>query len=237
MEKNFLHVNDLNKAEFEELIDLSHWIKSKLKQNNYSPMRNKTLAMIFQKPSARTRISFETGFYRLGGHALYLGPDDIGTETHNDHMVLLVETGLLSYAIFILIILFVSPKMSRLSEWPIITYSQSSFIISGDISPVNAPFFSWYTFWAPTLILFLFVNSATLLNEVKGGHKITSTFTVDSRFSSIARTNCSAASTVLFIFQFPAITRLLMLASSMIYAPNLSNFPECASARAIRSVA
>ena len=34
--------------------------------------------MIFAKPSARTRISFETGFYRLGGHALFLGPNDIG---------------------------------------------------------------------------------------------------------------------------------------------------------------
>ena len=38
----------------------------------------KTLAMIFAKPSARTRVSFETGFYRLGGHALFLGPNDIG---------------------------------------------------------------------------------------------------------------------------------------------------------------
>ena len=44
----------------------------------YSPFSGKTLAMIFAKPSARTRISFETGFYRLGGHALYLGPNDIG---------------------------------------------------------------------------------------------------------------------------------------------------------------
>ncbi len=35
------------------------------------------MAMIFAKPSARTRISFETGFYRMGGHALYLGPSDI----------------------------------------------------------------------------------------------------------------------------------------------------------------
>ena len=35
------------------------------------------MAMIFAKPSARTRISFETGFFRMGGHALYLGPSDI----------------------------------------------------------------------------------------------------------------------------------------------------------------
>ena len=57
----------------------SKWIKPHFKQNaNYTPFSGKTLAMIFAKPSARTRVSFETGFYRLGGHALYLGPNDIG---------------------------------------------------------------------------------------------------------------------------------------------------------------
>ena len=49
-----------------------------MNKNDYKPFSGKSLAMIFAKPSARTRVSFETGFYRLGGHALYLGPNDIG---------------------------------------------------------------------------------------------------------------------------------------------------------------
>ena len=79
MMKDFLHVNDLNKTEFEEIIQISHWIKKKFKINEkFSPLENKTMAMIFAKPSARTRISFETGFFRMGGHSLFLGPNDIG---------------------------------------------------------------------------------------------------------------------------------------------------------------
>tara|TARA_B100000029_G_scaffold477539_1_gene522672 strand:+ start:1957 stop:2871 length:915 start_codon:yes stop_codon:yes gene_type:complete len=79
MSNNFLHVNDLSKDQLISVLDKSSWIKNKFKNNEeYSPFKNKTLAMIFAKPSARTRISFETGFYRLGGHALYLGPNDIG---------------------------------------------------------------------------------------------------------------------------------------------------------------
>ena len=79
MKKDFLHVDDLNYSEFNEIIEISKWIKNEFKQGNaFTPLKNKTMAMIFAKPSARTRISFETGFFRLGGHALFLGPNDIG---------------------------------------------------------------------------------------------------------------------------------------------------------------
>jgi len=77
--KDFIHISDLTSDEIFDILDKSTWIKNQFKQNaNYKPFQGKTLAMIFAKPSARTRVSFETGFYRLGGHALYLGPNDIG---------------------------------------------------------------------------------------------------------------------------------------------------------------
>ena len=76
---NFLHVNDLNEDSLNEILDRSSWVKAKVKEeSDYKPLFGKSMAMIFAKPSARTRISFETGFYKLGGHALYLGPNDIG---------------------------------------------------------------------------------------------------------------------------------------------------------------
>ena len=78
MIKDFLHVNDLSKDQFYNMMDLSSWIKSNIHDKDYMPMSNKSMAMIFAKPSARTRVSFETGFFKLGGHALYLGPNDIG---------------------------------------------------------------------------------------------------------------------------------------------------------------
>tara|TARA_Y100000590_G_scaffold425041_1_gene532606 strand:+ start:577 stop:1488 length:912 start_codon:yes stop_codon:yes gene_type:complete len=77
--KNFLHVDDLSNEQLKKILDKAHWIKNKFYNNEkYLPLSGKSMAMIFAKPSARTRISFETGFYKLGGHALYLGPNDIG---------------------------------------------------------------------------------------------------------------------------------------------------------------
>ena len=79
MQKDFLHVDDLTSDEVWEIFNLARETKAKFNErSDYRPFDNLTLAMIFAKPSARTRISFETGFFRLGGHALYLGPNDIG---------------------------------------------------------------------------------------------------------------------------------------------------------------
>ena len=79
MKRDFLHITDFTTEEVWEVLELSKSIKAKLKSGeDYKPFANKTLAMIFAKPSARTRVSFETGFFRLGGHALFLGPNDIG---------------------------------------------------------------------------------------------------------------------------------------------------------------
>jgi ornithine carbamoyltransferase len=78
VKKDFLHITDWSKEEILSALDIAQEVKAKLKRREaYQPFRHHTMAMIFAKPSARTRVSFETGFYRLGGHALYLGPSEI----------------------------------------------------------------------------------------------------------------------------------------------------------------
>ncbi len=79
MKRDFLHVSDFTTEEIWETLELAKWLKKKFRTGEaYTPFTGKTLAMIFAKPSARTRVSFESGFFRLGGHALFLGPADIG---------------------------------------------------------------------------------------------------------------------------------------------------------------
>ncbi|MFQ5640017.1 MAG: ornithine carbamoyltransferase [bacterium] len=75
---HFLSIADFSSDEILQTFDLASELK--IKQKTGVPHRlleGKTLAMIFQKPSARTRVSFEVGMFQLGGHALYLGPNDI----------------------------------------------------------------------------------------------------------------------------------------------------------------
>ena len=79
MNKDFLHISDFSSDELLDLMKLAKDLKQKFRnREDYKVFHNKTLAMIFAKPSARTRISFETGFEWMGGHALFLGPNDIG---------------------------------------------------------------------------------------------------------------------------------------------------------------
>ncbi len=79
MNKHFLHISDYTAEELWDIMNLAKSVKNKFhERENYPHFKNKSLAMIFAKPSARTRVSFETGFEWMGGHALFLGPNDIG---------------------------------------------------------------------------------------------------------------------------------------------------------------
>ncbi|CAK9176407.1 unnamed protein product [Ilex paraguariensis] len=86
---DFLHISDFDKATILKILDRAREVKALLKsgERTYLPFKGKTMAMIVAKPSMRTWVSFETGFYLLGGHVLYLGPDDIQMgkreETHD----------------------------------------------------------------------------------------------------------------------------------------------------------
>ena len=76
--KDLLTLAELTPKEFSSLIDYSIKLKKELKKGGNKPiLKNKTLTMIFQKPSTRTRISFETGMYQLGGHAINLSSNDM----------------------------------------------------------------------------------------------------------------------------------------------------------------
>jgi ornithine carbamoyltransferase len=78
VKRDFLHVDDLSTEEIWQVLEMARNIKAKFKQReNFKPFKDHSLAMIFNKPSARTRVSFETGFFRMGGHAVYLTPQDI----------------------------------------------------------------------------------------------------------------------------------------------------------------
>jgi ornithine carbamoyltransferase len=75
-QKHLLSLKDYSRADIEEIFDLARKMKSR--PGDYrKALDGKTLAMIFQKASTRTRVSFEVGMYQLGGHALFLGADAI----------------------------------------------------------------------------------------------------------------------------------------------------------------
>ena len=76
MKKDLISIKDLTSAEIENIFSLTDKLK-KHKAKFSKVLQGKTLALIFQKPSNRTRVSFEVGMYQLGGNSIYLGPGEI----------------------------------------------------------------------------------------------------------------------------------------------------------------
>lgn len=77
--KHFLDLASCSTEELQELLELALWLKREWRDGGNAPiLQGKTLGMIFQKPSLRTRVSFEMGMKHLGGGAIMLGPQEIG---------------------------------------------------------------------------------------------------------------------------------------------------------------
>ena len=76
--KHILTIDELDPKEISHLIDLAIELKKHNKKGKDNPiLKNKTLAMIFEKPSTRTHVSFETGMFQLGGHSITLSKNDL----------------------------------------------------------------------------------------------------------------------------------------------------------------
>ncbi|MBQ3120147.1 MAG: ornithine carbamoyltransferase, partial [Peptococcaceae bacterium] len=76
--RDFLTLKDFTRQEIEEMVSLGIDLKAKQKAGIPTPiLAGKTLGMIFQKSSTRTRVSFEVGMYQLGGSALFLSTNDL----------------------------------------------------------------------------------------------------------------------------------------------------------------
>ena len=77
MIKHFLEFNNFTKDEIFHLFDRAAWLKKQFKEyQKYWPLEDRTLVMIFEKASTRTRLSFESGMHQLGGAAIYLNTRD-----------------------------------------------------------------------------------------------------------------------------------------------------------------
>lgn len=76
--RDFISMDDLTSDELMGVLDKAAELKRKAKTGEHTPLlAGKVLAMIFEKPSLRTRVTFEVGMWQLGGHAVYLTPQDV----------------------------------------------------------------------------------------------------------------------------------------------------------------
>ncbi len=116
MNKDFLRISHLTADEGWEIIERAKDVKTRyLNGITYTPMKGKTLAMIFEKPSTRTRVSFEVGIYQLGGVGLYLSATDL--QLSRGETVADTARTLSGYVDMIMIRAFSQAMVEELAHW------------------------------------------------------------------------------------------------------------------------
>lgn len=112
--RHFLSITDFSESEIVTILGLAKKVKSK-SENFFTALKQKTLAMIFEKPSLRTKLSFEIAMTQLGGRAVYLGPDEIGLgKRESIHDVSRVTS---SMAEFVMARTFSHASIEELARW------------------------------------------------------------------------------------------------------------------------
>jgi ornithine carbamoyltransferase len=126
---DFLTLSDITREEMESLFEFSANLKRGVQKGKFPALlKNKTLAMIFEKNSTRTRVSFETGMIQLGGHALFLSSNEI--QLGRGETIADTARVLSRYNDGIMIRTFGHNKVEELSKWadiPVINGLTDSF--------------------------------------------------------------------------------------------------------------
>jgi ornithine carbamoyltransferase len=131
MKKDFLAISEFTPAELQDMLDLAVRLKEELKTGGNQPLlKGKVLAMIFQKPSLRTRVSFDMAMRHLGGDALYLSPNEIGLGQRES--IADVARVLAGYVDAIMARVFAHEHVLELAKW-------SSVPVINGLSDYNHP--------------------------------------------------------------------------------------------------
>jgi ornithine carbamoyltransferase len=112
---DFKRLKDFTRQELYKILKKGFELKYKIDVGKYKPFTDKTMTMIFEKPSTRTRVSFEAGMYQLGGQAIYLNANDIQIgrgETIEDTARILS-----GYASLVMIRTFEHEKVEKLAKY------------------------------------------------------------------------------------------------------------------------
>lgn len=129
--QHFLNLLDWSSADLKKLIDEALFLKREYQTGGNRPiLQGKSLAMVFQKPSLRTRVSFEMGMQQLGGHALYIGPSEIGLGKRES--IADVSRVLSGYVSGVMARVFDHEHVLQLAEW-------SSVPVINGLSDYNHP--------------------------------------------------------------------------------------------------